>query len=72
MITAEKTTTNSTGVNTATYTNVCTHRLPCGYCPLMSRPCPMVCTITTPTWTTPISVPTYEKYEVTCQCKGAE
>lgn len=40
------TTTNTTGTSplNGSYTyNACScaHRLPCGYCPLLSRPCPM-------------------------------
>ena len=71
MNTTETTTTEANMMGTS-YQNACAHRLPCGYCPLMSRLCPMISTITTPTWTTPIAVPTYEKYEVTCHCKGVE
>lgn len=49
---------NDTTTTTATnqYYQTCAHRLPCGYCPLMSRQCPMQST--TITWSTPYSVPT--------------
>ena len=69
MNTTETTTTEANIMGGRSYQNVCAHRLPCGYCPLMSRPCPMVCTITTPTWETPISVPTFK---VDCCCKVEE
>ena len=57
----DTTTTNST---TSLYSNICVHRLPCGYCPLMNRQCPMQNTLT---WSTPINVPTINYNEVTCQ-----
>ena len=46
---------DSTTVNTGTYTtnttNYCPQRLPCGYCVLLSRACPMQSNTTiTPTW----------------------
>ena len=46
---AETTATNTT--TTTSYSNYCPQRLPCGYCVLLSRPCPMQCnTNITPTW----------------------
>ena len=56
----ETTPTNST----TSYSNICVHRLPCGYCPLMSRQCPMQNTLT---WSTPLNVPTINYNDVTCQ-----
>ncbi len=56
----DTTTTNATNP----YYQTCVHRLPCGYCPLMSRQCPMQST--TITWSTPVSVPTIEYNNITC------
>ena len=42
---AEASNTVSTSSYTA-YTNYCFHRLPCGYCMMMDRPCPMVGNVT--------------------------
>lgn len=49
-------TTNTSTTGSYTYSScTCVHRLPCGYCPLLSKPCPMqTITITnaqnTPVW----------------------
>ncbi len=32
------------------YAQYCLNRLPCGYCTLLSRPCPMFPAIVSPTW----------------------
>ena len=53
---------DSTETARITYQQNCVHRLPCGYCPLMSRPCPMQVTTVT-TWGT--TAPNLN--EVTCQ-----
>ena len=50
--------------SSTSYSNICLHRLPCGYCPLMNRQCPMQNTLT---WSTPFSVPTINYNDVTCQ-----
>ena len=50
--------------STTSYSNICVHRLPCGYCPLMSRQCPMQNTLT---WSTPVPVPAINYSDVTCE-----
>ena len=42
--------TTTTGTNINFNAQYCVHRLPCGYCQLMSRVCPMQGTTITPTW----------------------
>ena len=42
---------DSATINTGTYTTYCPQRLPCGYCVLLSRACPMQSNTTiTPGW----------------------
>lgn len=53
------TTTTGTGYS---YANTCRNRLPCGYCMLLDRPCPMQ-TFMTPTWDTNWN-------KVTCNTEG--
>ena len=53
--------------NSYTYaTTACAHRLPCGYCPLLNRVCPMQ-GITYNTFdTTPYTI---NQTEITCEAK---
>ena len=54
---------NSNNINSNTYnnfTNYCFHRLPCGYCRVMSSMCPLNYNIT------------YQKYNFTCQSTNQE
>ena len=62
--------TNSPGTTTSyTYSSCsCVHRLPCGYCPLLSKPCPMQ----TVTITTAPCTPTWNLNEVTCKAEEGE
>lgn len=53
------TTTTGTGYS---YTNTCGNKLPCGYCTLLNRPCPMQYFVT-PTWD-----PNW--YKITCNTEG--
>lgn len=58
--------TTTTGTTGTTYTaaNTCGNKLPCGYCLLLNRPCPMQSnTFVTPTWD-----PNW--YKITCQQEG--
>lgn len=46
---------NNTTINTHDiWTTFCQHKLPCGYCSLMEKPCPMET----------------KQYEITCETKG--
>lgn len=40
----------TTGTNINYNANYCLNRLPCGYCTLLNRPCPMFPTTVAPTW----------------------
>lgn len=63
--------TSNTGVSTTyQYQNPsCVHRLPCGYCPLLGRTCPMqTVTITNEPY---INTP-WNLTEVTCKTGGTE
>ena len=55
---------STTGTLNGSYTYQtcsCAHRLPCGYCPLLSRVCPMQGVTINPGWN-----------EVTCTGKGTD
>ena len=41
---------SSTGTATSFSYTACWHRLPCGYCTIMSRPCPMQTYSVAPNW----------------------
>ena len=41
---------NTTGTNINYNANYCVNRLPCGYCILLNRPCPMFPVTVAPTW----------------------
>ena len=53
--------------NSYTYvTTACAHRLPCGYCPLLNRVCPMQGA----TYNEPYTVGDFiNKTEITCEAK---
>lgn len=56
--------TTTTGTPGYSYSNTCGSKLPCGYCMLLNRPCPMQSnTFVTPTWG-----PDWNK--VTCNTEG--
>ena len=51
--------TSSTSVSSISGTNYCSYRLPCGYCKILEKPCPMSYTTTiNPVYTYKICNPT--------------
>ena len=58
----------NTGTSYTYSTCSCVHRLPCGYCPLLNRVCPMQGVTYDSPYTVNPCINT-EKYEVTCEVK---
>lgn len=57
-ITLNNTTTGGSTTTTYSYTNCCPHRLPCGYCKLLDKTCPIYWQ---PNWYDPYH------YQITCK-----